>query len=105
MPRVPNAWDFYHVADNATQKDQDLLLSASIDTRPLQNFHNSVRYGLIRSASNTRFAAFGNLQLGLQLLLLLSGLLWQYGTITARMATLLPGKRADCAGTYPSGSA
>ena len=30
---VPNAWDFYHVADDATQKDQDLFISASIDNQ------------------------------------------------------------------------
>jgi len=34
--------------DNATQKDQDLLLSASIDNQTTPDFHNSVRYGLIR---------------------------------------------------------
>ena len=30
---VPNAWDFYHVADDATEKDQNLFLSAS-DRQP-----------------------------------------------------------------------
>jgi len=45
---VPNAWDFYHVTDNATQKDQDILLSASIDNQTTAAFHNSVRYGLVR---------------------------------------------------------
>ena len=30
---VPNAWDFYHVADDATQKDQDIYLSA-VDRQP-----------------------------------------------------------------------
>ena len=33
---VPNAWDFYHVADDATQKDQDIFLSARSTTRPRQ---------------------------------------------------------------------
>lgn len=45
---VPNAWDFYHVADNATQKDQDLYVSASIDNQTTADFHNVVRYGATR---------------------------------------------------------
>jgi vitamin B12 transporter len=45
---VPNAWDFFHVADNATQKDQDLYLSGSIDNQTTASFHNAVRYGLTR---------------------------------------------------------
>jgi vitamin B12 transporter len=45
---VPNAWDFYHVADDATEKDQDIFLSGSIDNQTTATFHNSVRYGLTR---------------------------------------------------------
>ncbi len=45
---VPNAWDFYHVADNATEKDQNIYLSASIDNQSTASIHNSVRYGLVR---------------------------------------------------------
>jgi vitamin B12 transporter len=45
---VPNAWDFYHVADQATQKDQDTFLSGSVDNQTLPTFHNSFRYGLTR---------------------------------------------------------
>lgn len=45
---VPNAWDFYHVADQATQKDQDLYISASLDNQTTPDFHNTVRYGLAR---------------------------------------------------------
>ncbi len=45
---VPNAWDFYRVADNATQKDQDLYVSGSIDNQTTASFHNIVRYGLTR---------------------------------------------------------
>ena len=45
---VPNAWDFYHVADNATEKDQDIFLSGSIDNQTTASFHNSIRYGLTR---------------------------------------------------------
>ena len=45
---VPNAWDFYQVADNVTQKDQDLFVSASINNQTTTAFHNSFRYGLSR---------------------------------------------------------
>ena len=45
---VPNAWDFYHIADEATEKDQDLFASASIDNQTTASLHNSVRYGLTR---------------------------------------------------------
>jgi iron complex outermembrane receptor protein/vitamin B12 transporter len=44
----PNAWEFYHVADDATQKDQDLYLSAGIDNQTTPSFHNMLRYGLAR---------------------------------------------------------
>src|ERR1017187_5212476 len=45
---VPNAWDFYHVTDNATQKDQDLFVTGSIDSQTTPGLHNSLRYGLSR---------------------------------------------------------
>ena len=45
---TPNAWDFYHVADNGTQKDQDIYVSASLDHQTTESFHNVVRYGLAR---------------------------------------------------------
>jgi iron complex outermembrane receptor protein/vitamin B12 transporter len=45
---VPNAWDFYGVADDATQKDQNIYLSASIDNQTTASIHNDVRYGLAR---------------------------------------------------------
>lgn len=45
---VPNAWNFYHVTDQATQKDQDLYVGASIDNQTTADFHNFVRYGLAR---------------------------------------------------------
>jgi iron complex outermembrane receptor protein/vitamin B12 transporter len=43
---VPNAWDFYHIADSATQKDQDLFIITSIDNQTTASFHNVLRYGL-----------------------------------------------------------
>ena len=45
---VPNAWDFYHITDNATEKDQDILLSGSVDNQTTPDFHNAFRYGLTR---------------------------------------------------------
>ena len=45
---VPNAWDFYRVADLATQKDQDLYVSGSFENQTTASFHNIVRYGLAR---------------------------------------------------------
>jgi iron complex outermembrane receptor protein/vitamin B12 transporter len=45
---VPNTWEFYHIADNATEKDQDIFLSASIDNQTTADFHNTLRYGLTR---------------------------------------------------------
>jgi vitamin B12 transporter len=45
---VPNAWDFYHIADNAKEGDQDLYVSASIDNQTTADFHQSVRYGATR---------------------------------------------------------
>ena len=45
---VPNAWEFYRVADQATQKDQDIYLSGSIENQTTQAFHNSLRYGVTR---------------------------------------------------------
>jgi iron complex outermembrane receptor protein/vitamin B12 transporter len=45
---IPNAWDFYRVADNGTQKDQDIYAGGSIDNQTTDSFHNVVRYGLTR---------------------------------------------------------
>jgi vitamin B12 transporter len=45
---VPNAWDFYHVADSATEKDHDLFFSGSADNQTTADFHQTVRYGMTR---------------------------------------------------------
>jgi len=45
---VPGAWNFYQVADDATEKDQDLFVSAAIENQTAANFHQSATYGLIR---------------------------------------------------------
>lgn len=45
---VPGAWEFYHLTNEATQKDQNIYLSAQIDHQTTANFHNMARYGLTR---------------------------------------------------------
>jgi iron complex outermembrane receptor protein/vitamin B12 transporter len=59
---VPNAWDFYDVANDATQKDQDLFISASFDNQTTADFHNSIRYGLTRKREQyNQWAQEGNI--------------------------------------------
>ena len=97
---VPNAWNFYHVADDATQKDQDIFMSASINNQTTASIHNAVRYGLTRkreqyhlwrqSGSGT-FDSFGD----------------SFGypvTITGANGYSVTGQALlDYAGTYPQG--
>jgi iron complex outermembrane receptor protein/vitamin B12 transporter len=45
---VPNAWDFYHIADQATQKDQDLFFAGLVDNQTTADLHQSARYGATR---------------------------------------------------------
>ncbi len=45
---VPNTWDFYHVADDATEKVQDIFLSAAVDNQTTSSLHSVIRYGLTR---------------------------------------------------------
>jgi iron complex outermembrane receptor protein/vitamin B12 transporter len=45
---LPNAWNFYHVADDATEKDQNLFISASVDNQTTASLHNMIRYGATR---------------------------------------------------------
>ncbi|MGA2534584.1 MAG: TonB-dependent receptor [Terracidiphilus sp.] len=45
---VPNTWDFYHITDSATEKDQDLFFSGSVDNQTTADFHQSARYGMTR---------------------------------------------------------
>jgi len=44
----PQAWNFYHVSDDSTLKNQDLFIGAVIDHQTTQDFHNFVRYGAVR---------------------------------------------------------
>jgi iron complex outermembrane receptor protein/vitamin B12 transporter len=45
---LPNAWDFYHIADSSTEKDQDLFLSGVLDNQTTESLHNVLRYGATR---------------------------------------------------------
>jgi iron complex outermembrane receptor protein/vitamin B12 transporter len=102
---VPNAWDFYHVADDATEKDQDLFISASIDNQTTASLHNMLRYGATRKReqytiwrqSGTDNAAFSNYCYGPA----------SFGnTVTIKGANgyAATGQAAlDCAGSYPNG--
>jgi iron complex outermembrane receptor protein/vitamin B12 transporter len=107
---VPNAWDFYHVADNATQKDQDLFVSASIDNQTTAAFHNTLRYGLTRKREQYTqwaqegsgdFDAYGD---SLGDLLTISG---ANGYSVTGQAILdycgTPNYTPNCAANYPSG--
>jgi iron complex outermembrane receptor protein/vitamin B12 transporter len=96
---VPGAWDFHNLADYATQKDQNLYLSASLDNQTTQDFHNAVRYGGTRKReqyhlweqTGSYFDAFGN----------------SFGdvvTITGANGYSVTGRALmDYAGVYPQG--
>jgi len=97
---VPNSWDFYHIADSATQKDQDLFVSASIDNQTTASLHNLLRYGATRKREQyTQWAQEG------------SGQFDAYGdslgdlvTITGANGYSVTGRAIlDYAGTYPNG--
>jgi iron complex outermembrane receptor protein/vitamin B12 transporter len=45
---VPGTFDFHRLSDNATEKDQDLYISATIDNQTTPDFHNMIRYGATR---------------------------------------------------------
>ena len=96
---VPGAWDFHELADNATEKDQNLYFSGSLDHQTTQDFHNTVRYGLSRKREQYHlwqqtgdlYDDFGN----------------SFGkvvTITGANGYSVTGRAImDYAGTYPQG--
>lgn len=45
---VPNAWNFYGIADDRKQSDQNLYIGGSIDYQMTPDFHNKVQYGAAR---------------------------------------------------------
>jgi len=96
---VPGAWDFHDLADNATEKDQNLYFSGSLEHQTTPDFHNLVRYGMTRKREQYHlweqtgavFDDFGN----------------SYGevvTITGANGYSVTGRALmDYAGTYPQG--
>lgn len=58
---VPNAWDFYHLADDATEKDQNIYMSGALDNQTTPGFHNRFLYGLTRKREQyNRWQPTGN---------------------------------------------
>jgi iron complex outermembrane receptor protein/vitamin B12 transporter len=58
---VPGTWDFHHIADDVTEKDQNLFVSASIDNQTTAALHNTVRYGAARKREeNNQWTTVGN---------------------------------------------
>jgi len=99
---VPSAWDFYHIANNATQKDQDLFLSASADNQTTPDFHNSVRYGLTRKREQyTLWQPSGEYQ-AYSYYCFAPAYLGETVTIAGANGYSATGQAVlDCAGTYP----
>jgi vitamin B12 transporter len=97
---VPGTWEFHQLAENATQKDQDLYISGSIDNQTTPDFHNMVRYGATRKREQYNLWE----QTG-------SGVFDPYGnsygelvTITGANGYSVTGHALmDFAGTYPQG--
>jgi len=97
---VPGAYSFHDLSDNATQKDQDLYIGASIDNQTTPDFHNMIRYGATRKREQYNLWV----QTG-------SGIFDAYGdsfgypvTITGANGYSVSGPvLMDFAGTYPQG--
>jgi iron complex outermembrane receptor protein/vitamin B12 transporter len=51
---VPNAWDFYHVADDRKEGDQDLYVGGTLENQTSPDFHNRLQYGLTRKREQSR---------------------------------------------------
>src|ERR1700733_7125532 len=95
---VSGAWQFYDLSNSATQKDQDLFVSGSIDNQTTASLHNTVRYGLARKREQYHLWSESG-----------SGLFDQFGdsfgnpvTITGANGYSVNGSvLLDFAGTYP----
>jgi vitamin B12 transporter len=95
---VPGPWEFYQLSDDATQKDQDLFVSGSVENQTTAAFHNTVRYGLARKREQYHLWSEGG-----------SGIFDQFGdsfgnpvTITGANGYVVSGPvLLNYAGTYP----
>jgi len=45
---LPNTYEFYQIADDGTERDQNLYLSGSVDNQTTDSLHNTLRYGATR---------------------------------------------------------
>ena len=50
---LPGAYDFYKIANDGKQSDQNLYVSGTIDNQTTESWHNLVRYGLARKREQT----------------------------------------------------
>jgi vitamin B12 transporter len=95
---VLNAWDFYHVADDATEKDQDIIASGSIDNQTTASLHNSVRYGLTRKREQETLWTLSGISQLYTPYCFGPGTLGNYITITGANGYVTAGQAAlDCA--------
>ncbi|WP_420239055.1 TonB-dependent receptor plug domain-containing protein [Telmatobacter bradus] len=97
---VPNAWDFYHVADDSTQKDQDLYLSSSISNQTTESFHNTVRYGLTRKREQLNLWSMQGTPVSYSYACYSAGSLGQTVTITGANGYSATGQATLDCGTY-----
>jgi vitamin B12 transporter len=51
---VPNQWDFYHIADDRKEGDQDLYGSGTVDNQTTATFHNRFQFGLARKREQSQ---------------------------------------------------
>jgi iron complex outermembrane receptor protein/vitamin B12 transporter len=51
---VPNAWDFYRVADDRKEGDQDLYAGGTLENQTTPGFHNRFQYGLTRKREQSQ---------------------------------------------------
>ena len=51
---VPNAWNFYHIADDRKQSDQSIYIGGSVDYQMTADFHNQLRYGAARKREQSQ---------------------------------------------------
>ncbi len=51
---VPNAWNFYRIADDRKQSDQNLYIGAAIDWQIIPDLHMQARYGAARKREQSQ---------------------------------------------------
>ncbi|MGB8260386.1 MAG: TonB-dependent receptor [Terracidiphilus sp.] len=51
---VPNAWDFYHIADDRKEGDQDIFTGLTLDNQTTPGLHNRFQAGLARKREQSK---------------------------------------------------